>query len=975
MELLDQPGVQGSLGSLSAGFGRLEVEDLKLQGGGVVLTLPTLRASLPLIRAAWRKQVLVGSVMAKGWTLDLSRLRDREAPVPAGASGGDADSTAPAGAEPEKQAALAFSGILSGRRLPFDASLDGVDLEGDVLVGAFPGGAPVRVHVTVTGGGMADGREGSFAIDASRVADDPDSPGNPSSAHCRLVVSMDSPRTVDRIELDADLSALSGPLWHDLRASASAARDRGAGDETYSIGLSRGDRNLAGVLAHFPAASRRFSGTWKVDLRDSDLAPLVPGLALPSLAAAGTGQFDADASFDRVHALGRLVTVASRLGAIAPLMERLGTVTVDARFDLTRKGSSLHFDSLAASFAGDRPIASVQALQPFDFDAGSRVLSAADPRLDWLAVSIRDFPLARFPSLPGGLALAGGTAAGAVVVQTGAKGYALRAKAPLTATGVSVERSGRTVARDLDLSVPIVADYAANQWKFQCSPVAVASAGRRLAAVDAKGTLQWGASQPLAVSGSWSADLEAIASLPAVPALGWITGRSASGDFTGSLGPSSEMECKMVLVGHDAAHTVSATVNADEEANGAGEFLAPVKIVFGTNESDVSVEGSWAGEKSEPRAEIKLSSDNVALEHLRLLAAPLAAAGGVALPSRASGGGASWAGAGARDQVPFWGDWVGRVTVAFDRLRTADQDYTDVGGSFEVDHTSVQLEGGHGELPSKSMANMEGSILFDAASAHPYTLKGTASGLSNVDSAIVLPPQAGQDPVIEGHFTVAGSISGSGSNLDDLIAGTQEEFRLASTNGIIRLLRTDIADAIPEAKEPVSDSLGDVGNLVGSVLGIKGHSIEPAKNKVGKTPEAVINFTNQVGEIGYDNITVTAVRGSDRTIRLVDMEMTAPDEHLKGSGMITYVKGLPVSQEPLSVEMQLGVRDVLIRLLSTAGLLSPSRDSLGYSLLSQPVRFSGTLAHIDDKQWHDLLAGAAVQKALAQKQGASEGDH
>jgi hypothetical protein len=973
MELLDLPGVQGSLGSLSAAFGKLNLEDLKLQYGRTVLTLPSLQARLPLIKAAWKRQILVQSVVAKGWTLDLSHLRDEEPDVLAPEAGTDANSNPATSAAPERQAAFAFGGILAGRRLPFDGSLDGVDLDGDVLVAASPGKAPVRVHVTVKGGGMAQGREGSFTVEASRVPEDSDSTENQPSAHCRVVVAMDSPRTVGRIELKADLSGLNGSQQEGITLSAVAAKAGGAGDETYAVDLSRRDRHLAILDVRYPAASRQLTGTWKVDLRDSDLAPFGLQGPLPSLAAAGDGHFDADTSFERVHAVGRLVTVAGRLGAVAPVLERLGVVTVDSQFDLTRNGPSIHFESLVASLGRDRPSVFTRALQPFDIDWATGAVRSGDPRRDWMEVSVREFPLSRLPVLPGGLVFSGGDAAGEFAVRAADGGFTVRPKTVLTAADVSVERSGKTVGRHLDLSVSMLADLGAKQWQFQWSPITIDSAGRRLATIEAKGSRSVGANQSLAVGGSWKADLDSIASLSAVPALSWITGRVASGDFTGNIGASSDVECKLTVVGHDPAHTVSATINADIDPGGAGELLAPVKIAFGPEVSDVTVEVSWPGEKSERRTEIKLSSESVALGHLRLLAAALAAVGGVPLPSHSSGGGASWAAAGVRDQVPFWGDWVGRVDITFDKLRTGDQDYTDVGGTFEVDNASIQLEGGHGELPSKSMANIEGSILFDAASDHPYLLKGTASGLSNLDAALVLPPEPGHDPMIEGHFTVAGSVSGAGINLDDLIAGTQEEFQLSSVNGIIRLLRTDIADVIPEASEPVSDSLGDVGNFVGSILGIKGHTIDPGKNKIAKTADAVINFTNQVGEIGYDKITITAIRGSDRTIRLANLEMTAPDEHLKGSGQITYVKGLPISAEPLSVEFQLGVRDVLIKLLKTAGLLSPEKDSLGYSLLARPVRFGGTLAHVDDKQWHDLLAKAATQKPPAAKKDAPVG--
>jgi hypothetical protein len=250
-----------------------------------------------------------------------------------------------------------------------------------------------------------------------------------------------------------------------------------------------------------------------------------------------------------------------------------------------------------------------------------------------------------------------------------------------------------------------------------------------------------------------------------------------------------------------------------------------------------------------------------------------------------------------------------------------------------------------------------GTITFDPAEARPYALKATLAPVANLDSALLLPPQPGQDPVIEGHFTLAGTVTGTGASLGDLLGRTQEEFQLSSTTGILRLLTTNVADAVPEAAEPVSDSLDTVGNFVGSVLlGIKGHSIDPSKNKVTKPQEAVLNFTNQVAEIGFDKVTVSAVRGADRTIRLLDLELTAPDVHLRGTGQITYTRGLPVSQEPLSLDLRLGVKDVAAKLLSSVGLLSQEKDGLGYPLLNQPVHFGGSLVHIDDRQWHDLLA-------------------
>jgi hypothetical protein len=962
MELADLPGLRVSLGSLSAAFGKVEIEDARLQYGDAVLTLPSLQARLPVVDALRHGKILVGSLVAKGWTLDLSRIpeaaRERalDAAAPENADGSPVNPPAAAA----KEAARVFTGILGGWRLPVDASLDGADLEGDVLVEAIPGKEPVRLHVTLKGGGVAAGREGSFEVNADSAFEGPGSVAATASLHGRLAVAMETPRVVSRAEITAEVSAKSGSFQEDLSVSAGAAQARGADGETYTLGVARGARNLASLNGGFSRAAQRFDGTWTLDLHDSDLAPFVPGRPLPLFSLAGNGRFDADESFGRVHALGRLNAVASRLGALAPGLGRTGTAALGTAFDVVRIGHSLHVDRLDVSVSSEHPVIVVQALQAFDVDELTRTVTVGDPRGDWLDVSFHGFPLAWLPAFPGGMTFAAGDATGEFAISSSEGGFALRPRSPITAAGATLQRAVGIVGRGLDLSLLMSAEYSAKELVIQWAPLSIESNGRRLMTFEARGSRPAGSDQPMAITGAVTADLDALASQPNIPGLRWAGGHSAKCDFSGSLGSSIDLQGNLVLVGHNARNSVTATVNADMDSGGTWDFLAPVKITLGTSSSDVSVEGSWARQKSDPRWDVKVSGDNVVLGHLLVLAAPIAAAGGAPIFLHGES-------AATRDRVPFWGGWVGRLAFAFEKLRTGDQDFTDVGGSLEMDHGSLQLEGGHGEIPPKGLAKVEGSITFDDAAERPYILAGTASVLSNLDSALLLPPQPGEDPVIEGKFSAAGTFAGTGASLGDLIDRTQEEFQLTSTSGILRLLKTSIADTIPESAEPVSDSVGAVGEFVGSVLGIKGRSPDGAKNSVGKIPEAVISFTNQVAEIGYDKVTVTAVRGADRSIRLVDLEMISPDAHLKGSGRIAYAKGLPVSQEPLTLDLQLGVRDVSAKLLATAGLLSAGKDALGYPLLNQPARFAGTLVHIDESQWHDLLAKAANQKPEAKK--------
>jgi hypothetical protein len=133
--------------------------------------------------------------------------------------------------------------------------------------------------------------------------------------------------------------------------------------------------------------------------------------------------------------------------------------------------------------------------------------------------------------------------------------------------------------------------------------------------------------------------------------------------------------------------------------------------------------------------------------------------------------------------------------------------------------------------------------------------------------------------------------------------------------------------------------------------------------------QTVIGIINDTSEIGFDEFTVTAVRGADHTIRLVDLAVTAGDEHATGSGLIAYVPGLLFRAQPLRVDLQFGARGQIAKLLSAAGLLSAQKDGLGFMLLSQPISLGGTLQHVDTRQWHDLLVKAAKQTPAVPKKG------
>lgn len=261
----------------------------------------------------------------------------------------------------------------------------------------------------------------------------------------------------------------------------------------------------------------------------------------------------------------------------------------------------------------------------------------------------------------------------------------------------------------------------------------------------------------------------------------------------------------------------------------------------------------------------------------------------------------------------------------------------------------------------KLPVQLDGTITFDATAEFPYRLAAKGD-LGEVDATTIWPvvPE-GQDPQLEGRFTLASTITGRGHNLGDLLGGTQMDFKLAGTKGIIRILKTNIADGLPQDKDPgeVSETLSGVGTLMGKLFAIEKGSGEKSVNK---TTENVLNLSSIVAEIGYDSLTVTGRRSADGTIHLGEVMMVADAEKLAGSGEIAAVKGRPFAAQPLKLDLTLSVRGDVAGLFEKAGLLAGPKDQGGYTSLRQPLHFSGTLGKIDPRGWHDLLVRAATRK-------------
>ena len=360
--LAGQPSVKATLESVAIGLGRAEVKALRAEINGAVLTVPSLSVELPIIAAGFSQKVIVGKLTARGWTIDLSKTA---APPAASTSPTNlalppVGAAAPLPATPNSvtaanQAAVAraFAGVLGQLRLPVDLALDGVDLEGDVILPPAPGGGPAaRARVILAGGGLGVGQEGRFKLDLNASFTGENFAMNNVMLQSTLVVTMDSARTFSRFSAEPKAIAVGPQFPAGVTLSAVISATRTPGGESYTLTVANPAQPLVSLTADLAAANLTLGGSWKIDLRSADLAPFALGHTLPLFAATGEGTFSTDTAFVEIRAHGQLDVKADQLGVLKPELASIGAIRALAEFDLAQRGDSTRIDRLKAELSG-----------------------------------------------------------------------------------------------------------------------------------------------------------------------------------------------------------------------------------------------------------------------------------------------------------------------------------------------------------------------------------------------------------------------------------------------------------------------------------------------------------------------------------------------------------------------------------------------------------------------------------------------
>lgn len=956
--LAAHPEAGVTLERVAVGLNRVHIEQLRCERDGLVVTVPALDIELSLISAA-RRTIAIRHLVAKGWLVDLTRKPANKAGAAAPGPAATAVSATPA---------PVFQGLFPLLRLPVEFSLDAAELEGELVFPSAQAAAPNRAKFTLAGGQLGVGREGKFDFTAAAVLE-PGRSVDVLTARGTLAIAMDTARSFSRLAAQIDAEARGTQVPQGARLAFAVSAARAAIGEDYTVQVETLGKRLLYAQATFPETGGRWTGSWKLDARDSDVTPFMLGRALPVFAATGEGRFSAATTLADFQCAGRLDATIDQLAVIRRELAALGVVRMTADFDLSQLGEATRIDRLGLTLAGQRPVLAVETLQGFELHAKTGELKVADPAKDLLHLTLQGLPLAwAQPFLPG-LALTGSDVSGEFVASARNGGLAIRPQAPLALTGFGLARSGQPLLEKLDLSLTIGADYSPQGWQVDVTELQVRSGDVVALSASARAGRLAGRDQPVKVQGQGRGDLPALLAQPCAGGRMQLAGGGAQAEFAASIDGKQELHAKLTL---QDLRTVSpaqplprivADVRADRARDGA--ITVHVPITFETTSpartSDLTLTGVVRTAAGGLTVDAGLASQFLAVEDLQLLTAPLAP-----VPAEP-------AGTPSKTEVPIWSGVTGKLTLALKSVVYGGQfALSDVGGTLRIERGAVQLDGVRAGCSEGGDLKVNAKLSFQPSEREPYGLEADSVindfELSRLFRAVA-PDKA---PTIEGRFMLDSQLTARGPSIASLASRWQGKTAVSSKGGVFRGLRLNLDEMVTQLERNQSTITGVVSSI-GSLLGSKGDESAQAINaragKLGEKSRTVVEIANRFAEIKFDQLNLAVARDEQFNLRLQDFSLIAPEVRLGGTGEIRFRADQELVRQPFDLRVQASTRGRLAELLGKAGLLDGRQDNLGYAGLSAPLRIGGTLTAPDTGELRAVLLKAASASLLESLRG------
>ncbi|MFH1497974.1 MAG: hypothetical protein ABII82_09135 [Verrucomicrobiota bacterium] len=910
--LAGQADTRAELGELSVGWSGATITGLVIEQPGLKLTLPSAEIDLPVLAAA-RGRVDISRLVARGWTVELT------------------EPAAPAAKPSAKTTAPDPRALFDSLRLPVALSLAQLDVQGRVRQ---PSG---DATVALTGGGLDAGREGRFEIAATFVPADPGAlSADKIDVAATVTARLRDEHTLDRLALD--LTATTN--IHTLRAKLDSRRDTNGAD-THALSVIVGDHLLADVNLALAAGSGQATGTWKLDARDRDLAPFLPGRALPAFAALGEGRFSSDPQGLRPEVAGTLRVALSELQHVSPGLAAVGEVKLGTTFELALAGDQIAVRTLKIEIAGDAPVLDIEALQPFTIQPATLAMQAKEPLADAARIALTGLPSAWLqPWLGGDLTLTGGTAKGEWRVTMEPDAVRIRPVAALTMAGIHLDQAGEPLLRAVDLSLALAATRRGDAFTAELLDLSASSGGHAIFKLKGQGG-------PSSAKAVLEADLPTLLAQPLAGGAGGVVAGRIQADIDFALSDGWRAVVNLTVGGLRSVQPlvlpeIAATFTASGDAAGALHAEMPLTLSAGGRRSDLLLKADLTPAGGITRIAGSISGDLVHVQDLQVLGGQAPTEPSAAAPAEGEGQPVATA--------PFWAGYEGTLTLAIKRLVYAPGVESDLHGELTIDREAISLGKLNARLAQGGELSVTGRLQNEPAEAEPYALSGELSLTGFDPGPFLKPDNSRRPPVLEGTFDVKGTLSGRASDPAELADTALGRIDVTGRQGTLRALGVKVETAANLAR-PASALLGILGASTGNEDMLK----------YAERARAGAEVTKELSEVAFDRLDMTLQRENNNDLAITSLVMQAPMVRLTGGGGVKYQPGVPLLRQPLNVQLNLAARDRLARGLSSLKLLGAEADAAGFFPLTESIKLDGSLAEVGTSQLERLIRRALTQ--------------
>ena len=945
---------QGSVEHVSVGTGGARITGLHLDQAGVKVTVPSVQAELPLVAAAGGK-IDVHALVARDVVIDYD-------PVAAA----DYAKKHPSAAE-DKAPATPFDGILKLARLP-ELQVNGLDFSGVLNVA---GAVPLTANFTLTGGGVAAGKEGRIEFKVTARADKTADV----VTTLTLLPTLDASGQLSALALKLDATANSSLLPKPVVLLAEAGVTREGDGEQWSLRLTSSGKQLVGLDSRWAPGTGPLPGHWKIDLTDSDMAPFLPFLVLPKLALAGGGdlalsgtdrlQISGDVKFD-ADALERLAVapayrpVVATLGMVGALesvnklkLPALGPVSLVTKFDVDASAAAASVKAFRLDVAAaSTPVLAVESKQAFTYSPATQKVASSDPSAELISVRLLGVPpawVSTFVPVPD--LFLGSSITGAWSVRPEGDGVTIGTTSPLVLNAVRYGPADAPLALLDSVQVEgLRARVAPAGLEATVDKVRLVAGGADLVTVKLAASQKPGA--PFVARAELGAQLAALADQPALRGQTRLSAGQALLVLDATVAETKKATGELRLLGLRAAGAdlPEVVVQADVTQDAAGLLTAklPLRVENRTPKrtSDLELSATVSPGAAETRIVAKLLSQTLHVPDLQAFAALASDAPAAARPAT----GPAKATPAKPAAAPLWKGVSGELALSLARIvYLPGLEIENTTGRLAITGDAISLEKLQALLGTGGKIDVAGALRWLAA-GQSYTLAADVKGADVAVGPLLKALDPSAAVPLEGTYALSATVAGQGTDPGAAAAGAAADLHLSGKQGVLRALDLD-ANKYAKAGSTVAGLAGLAGALSGNA--------ELARR--GAQVTALNNVVRQFSNLAYDELSLAARRGADGAVEIGELRLLSPKLKLDGSGDLKNLPGRTLVQQPLNLKFQLGAREALARDLATLELLAPKAEGEagdGYAKLADTVVLDGTLQKIGTDQLMRLLSRA-----------------